>query len=91
MAAAPTAPKERSIMAREPQYTVKRHDNTPVQEGDEVQVDGNLPVTFLGIDSPPYGDDEAGEWFPAQVRVRYSWGAVETVTEHRAGVIVDEV
>ncbi|GAB2331738.1 hypothetical protein [Streptomyces variabilis] len=79
-------------MARDPEYTVRRlDDRTPVEEGDQLMVDHNLPVTFLGIESPPWGDDEAGEFFPGQVRVRYSWGTVEPVQDTRAGVTVDEV
>ncbi len=79
-------------MARDPEYTVRRlDDRTPVEEGDQLMVDGNLPVTFLGIESPPWGDDDAGEFFHGQVRVRYSWGAVEPVQDTRAGVTVDEV
>lgn len=79
-------------MAHDPEYTVKRtEDRTTVEEGDQLMVDNNLPVAFLGIESPPWGDDESGEFFPGQVRVRYSWGAVEAVTDHRAGVAVEEV
>ncbi|MFF8994044.1 hypothetical protein ACF09H_29770 [Streptomyces sp. NPDC014983] len=79
-------------MAREPQYTVKRTDDrTEVKEGDQLMVDHNLPVTYLLIASPPCGDDDSGEWFPGQVRVRYSWGAVEEVRDTRASVTVDEV
>ncbi|MFM9594112.1 hypothetical protein ACKI16_23825 [Streptomyces scabiei] len=78
--------------ARKPEYTVKRvSDRTTVEEGDELLVDDNLPVTFLGIASPPYGDDESGEWNRGQISVRYSWGAVESVKDTRARVTVDEV
>lgn len=80
------------MAAREPEYTVKRtSDGTAVKEGDQLMVDHNLPVTYLGIDSPPWGDDEAGKFYPGQVRVRYSWGAEEPVEDIRAGVTVDEV
>ncbi|MBP5930461.1 hypothetical protein [Streptomyces scabiei] len=78
-------------MAREPRYTVKRQDGTPVNEGDQLMVDNNLPVTYLGIESPPWGDDEEGVYHPGQVSVRYTWGAVEPVEDARAGVTVDEV
>ncbi|QPL14144.1 hypothetical protein QEH48_gp115 [Streptomyces phage TurkishDelight] len=80
------------MAAREPEYTVKRtSDGMTVEEGDQLLVDHNLPVTYLGIGSPPWGDDEAGKFYPGQVRVRYSWGAEETVEDIRAGVTVDEV
>ncbi|MEZ7005044.1 hypothetical protein [Streptomyces sp. AD55] len=78
-------------MAREPQHTVKRFDGTPVNEGDQLQVDNNLPVTYLGIACPPWGDDATGEWNPGRITVRYSWGAVEEITDNRADVFVDEV
>lgn len=79
-------------VAREPEYTVRRlSDRTTVKEGDQLTVDNNHPVTFLGIESPPWGDDESDEWHPGQIRVRYSWGAVEPVQDTRAGVPVDEV
>lgn len=68
------------------------HDSTrePVREGDELKVDNNLPATFVAIDSPSWGDDETGQWYPGQIRVRYSWGAVETVAETRASVTIQE-
>jgi hypothetical protein len=93
MAAAPPSPKESSTVgARKPKHTVKRvSGRTVVEEGDELLVDNNLPVTFLGIDSPPYGDDESGEWTRGRISVRYSWGAVESVEDIRARVTVDEV
>jgi hypothetical protein len=76
----------------DPQYTVTRSgDRTPVQEGEEVLVDRNLPATYLGIAAPPWGDDEAGEWFPGKVRVRYSWGETAEVDDDRAGLTVNEV
>ncbi|MFB7496063.1 hypothetical protein ACFC09_15450 [Streptomyces sp. NPDC056161] len=79
-------------MAREPKYTVKRtSDGTAVEEGDQLMVDHNLPVTYLGVASPPWGDDDSGEFFHGQVRVRYSWGAAADVQDVRAGVTVDEV
>lgn len=79
-------------MSADPQYTVKTiEDRATVKEGEQLMVDGNLPVTFLGIESPPWGDDESGEFFPGRVRVRYSWGTVEPVQDTRAGVTVDEV
>ncbi|MET9818302.1 hypothetical protein [Streptomyces sp. NPDC006355] len=66
-------------------------DGAHLEEGDQLLVDHNLPVTYLGVSSAPWGDDESGEWFPGQVRVRYEWGAVEDVSATRAGVTVDEV
>lgn len=78
--------------ARKPKYTVKRmNDRTLVEEGDELLVDHNLPVTYLGMATPPWGDDESGEFHQGTVRVRYSWGAEEDVQDTRAGVTVDEV
>jgi hypothetical protein len=72
-------------------YKITRNDTgRPVREGDALKVDDNLPVTFVAIESPPWGDDETGEWHPGQVRVRYSWGAVEPVSEARAGVTISE-
>jgi hypothetical protein len=71
-------------------YTVTRFDGSHVTEGDQLTVDNNLPVTYLGVAAGPWGDDATGEWEPGQVTVRYSWGAMEAVTDSRAGVTVNE-
>ncbi|MBV6697475.1 hypothetical protein KV557_10095 [Kitasatospora aureofaciens] len=71
-------------------YTVTRYDGTPVQPGDELTVDSNLPVTLVDVASPPWGDDETGHWETGRIRVRYSWGAVEEIGDVRADVIVQE-
>ncbi|MGV2914577.1 hypothetical protein [Streptomyces alfalfae] len=77
--------------ARKPRLTVKRTaDGTTVAKGDQLLVDHNIPVTYLGA-TAPWGDDESGEFYPGQVRVRYAWGTEEDVTDIRAGVTVDEV
>lgn len=74
-----------------PEYKVARRDGTTVREGDELLVDNNLPVTFLGLAEPSWGDDETGEYHPAQLSVRFPWGAAEVVTERRLGVVVNEI
>lgn len=72
-------------------FKVIRHDTGgTVREGDELWADHNIPVAFLGIASEPWGDDETGEWHPAQLSVRYSWGSVEKVKATRLGVSVNE-
>lgn len=56
-----------------------------VQPGEALTVDGNLEATFVEVASPPWGDDETGEWFPGMVRVRWGWGAEEEVKETSLG------
>lgn len=65
-------------------------DSRPVEAGDALMVDNNLPVTFVRIASEPWGDDSSGEYFTGMVTVKYSWGAEEDVKDHRAGVSVCE-
>ncbi|MCF3960291.1 hypothetical protein [Streptomyces fuscigenes] len=65
-------------------------DQHAVREGDAILVDHNLHATLVRAVSPGAGDDETGEWFHGQVEVRFSWGAVETIDDVRAGLLVDE-
>lgn len=60
-----------------------------VQPGEKLSVDSNHEVTFVGVSSPSWGDDEAGEWFPGMIRVRWSWGAEEDIQETRLGGAYD--
>ncbi|MFE0765397.1 hypothetical protein [Streptomyces smyrnaeus] len=72
-------------------YKVTKISGEEVHEGDELLVDHNHHVTFVGVDCPPWEDEETGESMPGRVRVRYAWGSVEEIDESRAGVFVDEV
>ncbi|WP_328638402.1 hypothetical protein [Streptomyces canus] len=78
-------------MARTQIKVTRTSDGTPVEVGDELMVDHNLPVTLVRVVSPLQGDDDTGDVWPGRVEVRYSWGAVEEVDDRRAGVAVDEV
>ncbi|WP_019548597.1 hypothetical protein [Streptomyces sulphureus] len=72
-------------------HRVTKTSGEEVCEGDELLVDYDHHVTFVGVDCPPWEDEETGESMPGRVRVRYAWGSVEEVDEGRAGVFVDEV
>lgn len=37
-------------------------------------------VTFVRVESEPWGDDETGEYCPGRVAVRESWGEQVTVS-----------
>lgn len=67
----------------------QRIDGSAVLEGDTLTVDGNYPVTFVRAEFPDYGADETGEFYPGQIAVRWSWGAVEAINSDRAGVYVE--
>ncbi|MER0476774.1 hypothetical protein ABR737_00100 [Streptomyces sp. Edi2] len=74
-----------------PQFRVTTRTGEPIAEGHQLKVDNNLPVTYMGIAVEPWGDDNTGEWHPGEILVRYSWGAIEAVTDARARVTINEI
>lgn len=67
---------------------VRYSNGSTVKVGDELVVDGNLPVEFIRLVSGPWGDDESGEGGPGDVQVKYSWGETATVNVTRVSCAV---
>lgn len=74
-----------------PEYKVTRSDGTGINPGDPIQVDNNMPATYQGIASPPWGDDSTGEWDNGQINIRYHYGANDTISPTRAYLHINEI
>lgn len=68
---------------------IRYSDESEVKSGETLLLDNNLYVTLVQLICGPCGDDETGEFWPGEARVRMGWGSEETVNVNRLGCHIE--